>query len=205
MTIGEFELTAYGVVELVASDPEQDLRERLCRGDISAVGQAYDRFHQQVRAFARRLLGDEASTEDLVQEVFVTLPSAIRRYRGESSLKTFLLSIAVNHSRHHVRSAVRRRRGLQNLAEHSALAAAAGRGDDPEQLARRKQLAELLQRALDELPLDQRVAFVLCEVEERASPEVASIVGAPEATVRTRLFHARKKLRNYLSQQGVTS
>jgi RNA polymerase sigma-70 factor, ECF subfamily len=205
MTTGELELAAYEMVEMLASDPEADLRERLCRGEVAAVGEIYDRYHRQVRAFAGRLLGEPEATEDLVQEVFVSLPSAIRRYRGEASLKTFLLSIAVNHSRHYVRSAMRRRRAMQNLADQPAQDPQSGRGDDPEQLAKRKQLAELLERALDELPLDQRVTFVLCEVEERSSPEVASIVGAPEATVRTRLFHARKKLRQYLTQQGVTS
>lgn len=205
MSIGEFEWTAYGVVELAARDPEVELRERLLSGEIDAIGEAYDLYHEQVRAFARRLLGEPAATEDLVQEVFVTLPLAIRRYRGDATLKTFLLSIAVNHCRHHVRSAVRRRRAMQNLAEHTSVDGTAEKVDDPERLARRKQLAELLERALDELPVEQRVAFVLCEVEERSSPEVANIVGAPEATVRTRLHHARKKLRSFLEQQGVTS
>ena len=59
-----------------------------------------------------------------------------------------------------------------------------------------------LTRALDDLPLDQRVAFVLCEVEERTSREVAEIVGVPEATVRTRLFHAKKKLRVLLQAEA---
>jgi RNA polymerase sigma-70 factor (ECF subfamily) len=205
MSAGELTLANYGVAELISENSEECLCNRLCRGEISAVGDAYDRYHQQVRAFARRLVGDEEATEDLVQEVFVTLPSAIRRFRGESSLKTFLLSIAVNHSRHHVRGAVRRRRAMQKLAEANAIEESTRCGQDPEVLARRKQLAFLLQRALDELPLDQRVAFVLCEVEERTSSEVASIVDAPEATVRTRLFHARKKLRSFLEQQGVAS
>jgi RNA polymerase sigma-70 factor, ECF subfamily len=205
MTMGGLALTDYGVVDLPVEDPEAELCDRLRCGDVSAVGQAYDRFHQQVRAFARRLLGDDATSEDLVQEVFVTLPTAIRRFRGESSLKTFLLSIAVNHSRHFVRAATRRRKAMQKFADVRALDAPMQREGDPEALARRKQLAELLRRALDELPLEQRVTFVLCEVEERPSPEVANIVGAPEATVRTRLFHARKKLRSYLEQQGVTS
>ena len=53
------------------------------------------------------------------------------------------------------------------------------------------------------LPIEQRVAFVLCEVEERTSREVAEIVGAPEATVRTRLFHAKRKLREELSKRGL--
>lgn len=205
MTMGEFELTSYGIAELIAGDPEADLRERLAGGEVAAVGEAYDRYHEQVRTFARRLLGEPEASEDLVQEVFVTLPAAMRRYRGEASLKTFLLSIAVNHSRHFVRAAARRRRALQNLAEHSTIHTSAVSHEDPERLARRKQLAELLERGLDELPLDQRVAFVLCEVEERPSPEVAQIVRVPEATVRTRLFHARRKLRSYLEQQGVTS
>jgi RNA polymerase sigma-70 factor (ECF subfamily) len=72
---------------------------------------------------------------------------------------------------------------------------------DPQQNAERTELARALQRALDELPLDQRVAFVLCEVEERTSREISTIVGAPEATVRTRLFHAKKKLRALLENQ----
>jgi RNA polymerase sigma-70 factor (ECF subfamily) len=74
---------------------------------------------------------------------------------------------------------------------------------DPEQLQRRKELASLLTRALDTLPLDQRVTFVLCEVEDRSSREVADITGVPEGTVRTRLHHAKKKLREALSQEGL--
>jgi RNA polymerase sigma-70 factor (ECF subfamily) len=60
-----------------------------------------------------------------------------------------------------------------------------------------------LNRALDSLPLDQRVAFVLCDVEERTSGEAAELAGAPEATLRTRLFHARKKLRTALTKEGI--
>jgi RNA polymerase sigma-70 factor (ECF subfamily) len=74
---------------------------------------------------------------------------------------------------------------------------------DPEQVTGRRELAVALERCLDALPLDQRVAFVLCEVEERTSSEVAEIVGAPEGTVRTRLFHAKKKLRALLEEAGV--
>jgi RNA polymerase sigma-70 factor (ECF subfamily) len=203
MTMGDWAFADFSVVGLPTDEPEAALYERLNRGDVSAVAETYDRYHRNVRAFARRLIGDDEATEDLVQEVFVTLPSAIRRYRGEASLKTFILSIAVNHSRHHVRAAARRRRTLQSVADESLFDMP--RAEDPESLSRRKQLAEVLHQALDKLPLDQRVAFVLCEIEERAAPEVAEIVGAPETTVRTRLFHARKKLRSILERQGVRS
>ena len=78
-----------------------------------------------------------------------------------------------------------------------------GPSASPDEGRARAQLAEALTSALDTLPLEQRVAFVLCEVEERTSREVAEIVDVPEATVRTRLFHAKKKLREELARRGV--
>jgi RNA polymerase sigma-70 factor (ECF subfamily) len=170
---------------------------RMRQGDRAAIGEAYDLHHQAIRAFARRLTGDEHAAEDLVHEVFVTLPSAIQRFEGGCSLQTFLISIAVNHARHHVRSAVRRRAAMGKLALEPS-----GTPTTPEHTVSRRELAEALNRALDQLPIEQRVAFVLCEVEEKSSPEVAQIVGAPEATVRTRLYHARQKLRDLLAREG---
>jgi RNA polymerase sigma-70 factor, ECF subfamily len=181
-----------------ASEDEQDLVARLAASDPAAVGEVYDQHHLAVRAFASRLVGDPSAAEDLVHEVFVALPRAVRGYRFESSLRTFLISIAVNHARHHVRAATRRRAAMGRFALEPE-----GNSQDPEQVQRRKELASLLTRALDSLPLDQRVAFVLCEVEERTSREVADITGVPEGTVRTRLHHAKKKLREALSQEGL--
>ncbi len=196
MTTARLELVPYADLEEVS---EHALVERVRRAEPQAVGQVYDEHHAAVRAFARRLVGDSAAAEDLVHEVFVTLPRAIRAYRGDASLRTFLISIAVNHARHHVRAAARRRAAMERLGREPA-----GSSVDPEMHARRRELADALSRALDSLPLDQRVAFVLCEVEERSSHEAAGLVGAPEATIRTRLFHARRKLREALAEEGVT-
>jgi RNA polymerase sigma factor (sigma-70 family) len=69
---------------------------------------------------------------------------------------------------------------------------------DPEQDACRRQLGMRLRAALDRLPMPQRVAFVLCVVEELSSAQAAAIAAVPEATVRTRLFHARRRLRGLL-------
>ena len=199
MTFAEFDLSVFGVSQERQYTPTLDLPGRLREGDVQAVAEAYDQFADTVRAFARRLIGDPEAAEDLVHDVFVTLPSAVKNFRGESSFKAFLVSIAVNHARHHLRSASRRRAAMQRHAEQPQPSV-----PDPELLLRRRQLADFLSAALDELPLNQRVAFVLCDVEERPSPEVAAIVGVPEATVRTRLFHARRRLRQRLEQIGVT-
>lgn len=190
---------ANAVVHLAAdvtAREDDDLVDRLLAGDVHAVGVAYDLHHVAVRRMCRRLVGDDEHAEDLVHEAFVTLPSAIRRFQRESSLRTFLMSIAVNHAKHHLRAAARRRAAMDRLADEPG-----AQSSDPERDFERARLARALARALDALPLEQRVAFVLCEIDERTSREAAEITGAPEATMRTRLHHARLKLRATLEKE----
>jgi len=176
---------------------EEGLVARLSRSDRGAITLVYRQHHAVVRAFAQRLIGDLEAAEDLVQDVFVALPGAVARFRGEASLRTFLLSIAVNHAKNHVRAAARRRAALARLSREPA-----GASDDPHRDVERRELGGRLMLALDALPLEQRVAVVLGEIEERTSAEIATIVGAPEGTVRTRIFHGKRKLRELLSPEG---
>ncbi len=177
---------------------DEGLVSRLRRGELAAIGEAYDAHARAVMGFARRLVGEESAAQDLTHEVFLTLPSAVRGFEERSSLRTFLLSIAVNHARHHVRAASRRRAVMDELGHLPE-----NRGTTPEQEAMRVDLARELTRALDALPLEQRVAFVLCEVEELSAREAGEVAGCPEATMRTRLFHAKRKLREELEARGV--
>ena len=190
-------MTAIPLSLPIANAPD-DLVERLRAGDRDAVEETYVAHHAAIRGFARRLVGDTATAEDLVHETFLALPKAIRRFRGDSPLRAFLIGVAVNHARRHIRAATRRRRATERLAERDALLP---KTVDADVELQRKRLAEKLWIALDELPLDQRVVFVLCEAEQRTSVEVAGIVGAPEGTVRTRLFHAKRKLREALEDE----
>lgn len=169
---------------------ESSLVERLASAEPAAIGEVYDAHHRAIHAFAWRLLGDAMAAEDLVHDVFVALPKAVRRFRGDASLRTFLIGIAVNHARHHVRSATRRRAALERLGRENPEPLRT-----PEQGARQAELARALTRAMDDLSVEHRVTFVLAEVEDRSSREVAEILGIPDATVRTRLHHAKKKLR----------
>lgn len=180
------------------ADPSDDdlLIQALRQGTVDGVAVAFDRWHQRIRVLARRLLWDDAAAEDVVQEVFVSLPRAIRSFRGEARLETFLLAIAVRRARHHQRAATRRLRALDRLAAQPEQ-----RSRDPEHFAYRRQLGNHLAVALSRLPLPQRVAFVLCEVEGLSSVEAAPIANVPEKTVRTRLFHARRRLRALLSKE----
>ncbi len=190
---------AAALLDRSSPDAESALIERLRARNPVAVGLAYDLHHRAVRAFARRLVGDEQTAEDLVQDVFVALPASVRRFNQKSSLRTFVIGVAINHARHHLRAAARRRRTLVRLARISPPPPV-----PPDQETERRHLADALARALDQLPLKQRLVFVLCDVEHRTSAEAAALLGIPDATVRTRLHHARERLRAQLTAEGLS-
>jgi len=172
---------------------EDGFEARLADGQPEAMRVVYEQHHVALRAFMRRLVGDEATAEDLLHDTFVALPRAMSGFRGDCSLRTFLMGIATNLSRRAIRTAVRRRRAMGALGREPLFEC-----ESPDAEVDRRQLAAELTRALDQLPHRQRVAFVLCEVEELTSRQAAIAVGVPEGTVRTRLFHAKKKLRALL-------
>ncbi|MFT3921321.1 MAG: sigma-70 family RNA polymerase sigma factor [Myxococcales bacterium] len=177
-----------------ASELELALVERLRNAEPAAIDELYRAHHGVLRAFAQRLVGDTALAEDLVHDVFVEVPKLVRKFRGQSSLRSFLVGVAANLASRHVRSASRKRAALMRFAaEREPVPSLDGEHAARERMAR-------LHEALDALSLEQRTAFVLCELEERSALEVAQLLDVPEATVRTRCFHARKKLRKSLAR-----
>jgi len=168
--------------------------QRVLAGERAALAELYDAHAEGLRRFARQLTGETSSAEDLVHDVFVALPRALARFRGDGSIGSFLLSIAAHKAKNHVRQAMRARAAAAKAAELPALPA-----PSPEQQLEGDRLRLALSRALDELPLKQRIAFTLCDVEGLSSEDAARVLGVPAATVRTRLHHARATLRVRLS------
>jgi RNA polymerase sigma-70 factor (ECF subfamily) len=179
--------------------PEAELVTALAQGDRSAIRRVYRLHHEQVRAFASRLLGSEADAEEVVQEVFLALPRSLRGFKQASSLSTFIMGMAVNHARHSLRASYRRRAALNRLAQVPTETPTV---EQPDQSLLRQQLARRLARAMDHLTEDQRITFVLSEVEERSSAEVAEILKIPSSTVRARVSAAREKLREVLAAEA---
>ena len=179
--------------------PSVSLVERAVAGERAALAELYDAHAPGLRRFARTLTGESDSAEDLVHEVFVALPRALRRFRGDGELSSYLLSIAANKARNHVRRAMRARAALQRVR---AVAPSPGLGDSPERAAENEELRRALNRALDALPLKQRLAFVLCHVEGMSHEQAARVLEVPAGTLRTRLFHARARLRVELGERS---
>ncbi len=187
---------ATGPAEPPIDPPSYAFITSLKKRDPAALTELYRAHRPALLILARRLLGDDGEAEDLVHDVFVTAPKALRRYSGETGLGSFLCGILMNLSRRRLRSLRRRRRAMTHLLERGAQVSLLNPSAD--RTLERRQLALRLTVALDQLPFAQRAAVVLCLIEERPASEASGILGVPEATVRTRLFYGRKTLQDLL-------
>lgn len=179
--------------ETEAGDP---LVEALVRGEAEALEQLYREHHRAVRALGRRFVREPAQLEDLVHDVFVQAPRAFRSYRGEGSVRSFLFTLTVRTAQHTQRAAARRRGWLERLRGDGSLERPAPATPLDDVL--RRGLAESLHHALERLSFDHRAVVILCELEELSHADVARVLQVPEPTVRSRLFHAKAKLRRML-------
>jgi len=175
----------------VSEMSDQALLAACGTGDATALGALFDRFHVAVYRFASRLLTtDELARDDLVQATFLELPRAAPSFRGTSSVKTWILGIASNLARQQMRSERRRRAHQAGFV--------ADRTEAPtlvdEQVDRKLLLARIAD-ALGELPHDQQIAFILCDLEQLPGVEVARVLEIPEGTLWRRLHTARKAVR----------
>ena len=176
---------------------DADLLERIAAGDKLAMKVLYARHHVQTYRFLLRLVGDEAHAEDLVSEVFFDVWRNAHQFQGNSRVSTWILAIA----RFKALSALRRR-PEQELDEETA-AAIEDQADDPEVTLAKKDKGAMLRQCLSKLSVEHREIIDLVYYHEKSVEEVATIVGIPEATVKTRMFYARKKLSELLKQQGI--
>jgi RNA polymerase sigma factor (sigma-70 family) len=158
-------------------------------GDSAALGALFDRHHEAVyRLISRLLRSDPAETDDLVQTTFMQAWRSAARFKGQGSVKSFLFGIAANTVRLHVRTTMRRRRATQDWEPPTARNA-------PDDLVSRNQQVNKLAQALDELPLDLRAAYVLCDLEDVPGVEAARLLDCRAGTLWRRLHEARRALR----------
>ena len=160
-------------------------------GDMAALDALFERFHVPLFRFLGRLLpNDPPACDDLVQATFLEVRHVARTFRGTSSVKTWILGIGSNVARHQVRGERRRRARQHHYAE--GLSAIPAR---PDEQFEQRELLQQAARALGDLPHNQRVAFVLCDLEQVPGVDVARALGVPEGTIWRRLHVARKAVR----------
>jgi RNA polymerase sigma-70 factor, ECF subfamily len=175
---------------------------RLAReGSVSALRLIVRRHNQRLYRVARAIVRDHTEAEDVMQEAYLSAFRNLATFRADASLATWLTRIVVNRALGHVRpeAIMVPLDAAADAAWPDVVGAHPASETDPELVAARSQVRELLERAIDSLPEPFRVVFVLRMVEQLSVEETASSLGLREETVKTRLHRAKKLMRAQLA------
>ena len=188
---------------VILSFPEEDaLVTALCQGEEQAYEILIQRYQQPVYNLVCRLMSDPADASDIVQEVFLKVFRNIGKFRGNSSLKTWIYRIAVNEAYNHRRWFSRHlRREVALAADTDAPSYADSLADPsrtPYDLAADRETRALVEAALENLNPKFRAAVVLRDIEDLSYEEIAVVLEVSLGTVKSRILRGREALRKVL-------
>ena len=164
------------------------LVNRIAAGDKLAMQALFARHRTPVYRWLLRFVGNETNAEDLLSDVFLDVWRQADRFEGRSSVSTWLISIA------RFKALSARRRRTEAELDEKIETTVADTANDPEAALQENNHGELLRQALTRLSLEHREIIDLVYYHEKSIEECAHILGIPAATVKTRMFYARKKL-----------
>ena len=174
--------------EAASEASDETLIGRIAGGDQLAMRTLFARHRVALYRWLLRLVRDEALAEDLLSDVFLDVWRQAASFRGRASVSTWLLAIA----RHKAASARRRRNDAE--LDEATVSTVPDPADDAEVTLQKKNRAEALRQSLHRLSPDHREVIDLAYYHGKSVKEIAEIVSISEATVKTRMFYARRKL-----------
>ncbi len=182
---------------------EEALIERAQNGDVTAYNRLVLHYQETVYNVTYRIMGEPQSAEDATQEAFISAYKALNKFRG-GSFKSWLLRIATNSCYDELRRRKRRpQSSLDELTqEHESFAFMRDPQIGPEKQQQQLETMHAIEECLNNLPDDQRVTAVLCDVEGYSYDEIADITSVSLGTVKSRMSRARSKLRDCLRGFG---
>jgi RNA polymerase sigma-70 factor (ECF subfamily) len=175
---------------------EIEMISRCQQGDQDALKEIFDRYRMKVYRIAYGVVRQREEALDIVQEVFIKLFRSIRSYKGRSKFYTYLYRMALNTAIDHRRKMARS--SFSSLDEEGSFDPSEEIEKGPDRMVLHKELEGKVNLALERLPMDQRMAIVLREVEGLSYQEMAESMGCSIGTVMSRLHYARKKLQELL-------
>jgi RNA polymerase sigma-70 factor (ECF subfamily) len=187
-----------------AADSDEALMLRFAGGDARAFESLYRRHEMRVWRYIRRSVGNQASADELMQDVWFAVVQAAQRYRPSARFTTWLYTLA----RNRIVDAHRRARPHQSLEASDAQGSplverlAADCDDEPLRHSAGRQQADALLRALAQLPQEQREAFLLQAEAGLAVEEIAAATGVGFETAKSRLRYARTRLQQALREHA---
>lgn len=201
LAFAQMELTVAGrqPAAPVESSTDEKLIERIARGDQLAMQTLFARHRLRVYRFVLRMVRDETLAEDLLSDVFLDVWRQADRFEARCAVSTWVLAIA----RFKALSALRRRRNVE--LDDEMVATIADPADDPEVALQHKNGAEMLRQCLIKLSPAHAEIIDLVYYHGKSVKEVAEIIGISDATVKTRMFYARKKLAQLVQDTEPTT
>jgi RNA polymerase sigma-70 factor, ECF subfamily len=177
--------------------------DRLQVGSDEAFETLIHLYQTPIYNVAYRILGDPSEASDAVQETFMKIFKGIKTFRGESGLKTWIYRIAISESLNRQRWWKRWRRhapvSIDDTTPNGArLVEVTDSGPSPESACARMEMEREVQRALNGLSFEHRVAVVLRDIEGLSYEEIAETLGLSLGTVKSRLWRARSEMRTKL-------
>jgi RNA polymerase sigma-70 factor (ECF subfamily) len=180
-----------------AGQLDQELVRRVQRGDRAAFDLLVRKYQHRIAALIGRYVADWSECQDIAQETFIRAYRAIGNFRGEAQFYTWLHRIAVNTAKNHL-VASNRRPPAEDIdagdAEQFDYGIRLRDTDTPERELARQQMEQIVLRAVEALPEELRTAITLREVEGLSYEVIATRMGCPIGTVRSRIFRAREAI-----------
>jgi RNA polymerase sigma-70 factor (ECF subfamily) len=177
----------------MAESEDRELVERFARGDAGAFDEIVRQYEQRVYSITLRMTGNGEDARDAMQEVFISALRALRSFRGDAQLSTWIHRVAVNASLDVLRK--RKRHAAGPLEE------AGDRASDevgPEDAAARAARARDVQRALLEVSAEHRAVLILHDLQDLDYAETGAALDIPVGTVKSRLHRARMEMARLL-------
>lgn len=190
-------------------DVDQELVERVQRGDKHAFDLLVSKYQRKLGRLISRFVRDSGEAEDVTQDAFIKAYRALPGFRGESAFYTWLYRIGINTAKNHLLANKRRAPTSTPFdvedAESFEEAGLLREVSTPENELMSKQVVDVVQASLQQLPEDLRSALTLREIEGLSYEEIASVMNCPVGTVRSRIFRAREAVAENLRPLLETS
>jgi RNA polymerase sigma-70 factor (ECF subfamily) len=180
---------------------EKELIKKAQEGDRKALTELVKRYEQTIYNFSFKICRDREKAEHTMQETFMSMVKSIKQFSGRSKFSTWLYTIVTNHCLMMARSM--KNKNFASLDDEDSLIDEKNVADwkvTPEKVAENNELREMLDKAIDKLPYDYRIVFLLRDVEGLSTAETGKIVHLSVPAVKSRLHRARAFLRNELNK-----
>ena len=186
--------------EVKASDSDALLVERAVAGDHKAFEMLVIKYQKRIQRLIGRMVRDVDLVEDIAQETFIRAYRALGQFRGEAQFYTWIYRIAVNSAKKALMDLKRNPTVSENFFksddedETSPIENELTSSETPEAVLASKEIAQIINAALEALPEELRMAVTLREIEGLSYEEISDVMNCPIGTVRSRIFRAREAI-----------